>query len=116
MLSYYFYRGDNWGASLNSGITINWQRIIVSQSGEGDSEQRIYSGFIFTPKFQLLVTRSNLIPEIDLLLGANFQFNIDTNLTSSKAIVNENLWQENDAYTVPTGGVMSLFIGVHSSY
>ena len=116
MLSYYFYRGDNWGASLNSGITINWQRIIVSQSGGGDSEQRIYSGFIFTPKFQLLVTRSNLIPEIDLLLGANFQFNIDTNLTSSKAIVNENLWQENDAYTVPTGGAMSLFIGVHSSY
>lgn len=115
MLAYYFYRGDNWGASLNSGITINWQRIVVSQSGAG-SEERIYSGFIFTPKFQLLVTRSNLVPEIDLLLGANFQFNIDTNLTSGQTIVNENLWQENDAYTVPTGGAMSLFIGVHSSY
>jgi len=116
MISYYFFRGEDWGASLNSGITINWQRVLVSQSGNGESEERIYSGFIFTPKFQLLLTRSNLVPEIDLLLGANFQFNIDTQLTSGQTIQINELWQENDSYVVPTGGVMSLFIGVHSSY
>ena len=116
MLSYYFYRGDNWGASLNSGITINWQRVLVSQSGNG-SEERIYSGFVFTPKFQLLVTLSNLVPTVDLLFGANFQFNLDTMLTSNQAIVNEDFWQtESDGYTIPTGGVMALFFGIHSSY
>lgn len=116
MISYYFYRGDNWGASLNSGITINWQRVLVSQSGNG-SEERIYSGLMFTPKFQLLVTRSNLVPTVDLLFGANFQFNLDTMLTSSQTIVNEDFWQvESDGYTIPTGGVMALFFGIHSSY
>ncbi|MCO4794498.1 MAG: hypothetical protein KC493_12330 [Bacteriovoracaceae bacterium] len=117
MISYYFFRGQDWGASLNSGITINWQRILIKQRGNGESEERIFSGFTFTPKMQLHLIRSNLIPEIDLMFGANFQFNIDSGLTSGAPAQIENLWQdESDQYTLPTGGIFSLFFGIHNSY
>lgn len=119
MLSYFIYRGEDWGITYQGGITVNWQRVLVNQvKANGDSEQRIFSSFNLTPKMQLLVTRSNLIPSFDVMFGTNFQFNLDTALTSGKTPELDDLWQEGsaDSYIFPTGGVFSVFFGIHSTY
>lgn len=119
MLSYFIYRGENWGITYQGGITINWQRVLVNQvKANGDSEQRIFSAFNLTPKMQLLVTRSNLIPSFDVMFGTNFQFNLDTALTAGKTPELDDIWREgsDDSYIFPTGGVFSLFVGIHSTY
>jgi hypothetical protein len=117
--SYDIFRTKNNLFTLGGGININYNRFLVSQERGSFSEERIFSGFSFTPKLNIYYQRKNIVAEnINLLVGTTMQVNFSHSLSSSTTPEIEDFWNDelaSDNFVVPIGGQFTVFIGIQTS-
>lgn len=120
-LSYDPYRSDNWKFSVGGGLNLNWTRNFVKlKDNLLGEEERLFQGFSITPRvFSNVHWRNFIIPDLDLVFGVDMQFSLAQTYTNNEQATLPALWERHDnpdAYTTPTGGVMTFMVGIQSSY
>lgn len=115
-LSYEFFRRETFGMTFWSAVTFNYDRLFISQAQGGDSEERLFQGFSFTPKFGTFGQLKNTLPFGDLIMGLQMQLNPAYDLKSSSGVRIDNLWRlEADTYEYQFGGIFTAYIGILTS-
>jgi hypothetical protein len=115
-LSYEFFRRETFGMTFWSALTVNYDRLFITQTQDGRSEERLFQGFSFTPKFGTFAQVKNVFPFGDLTMGLQMQINPAYDLKSSSNIEFEDLWRpEADTYEYQFGGIFTFYIGILTS-
>lgn len=118
-LSYIFFRNHNWDMTFTGGITINYIRHLITIKEGEFFEERFFEDINVTPKLKTYVTRKNLTPGFALIAGIEVTMNLPTNYTSSTAIADTTMWQEDpsaDMVNIPFGANFALIFGINSTY
>lgn len=115
-LSYEFFRRETFGMTFWSALTFNYDRLFIKQSQNSQTEERLFQGFSFAPKFGTFAQLKNLFPFGDLTMGLQLQLNPAYDLKSSSKIQLEELWREEaDTYEYQFGGIFTFYIGILTS-
>ena len=120
-LSYDAWRSDDYQLTLQGTLSLNWNRIIVSQNADdGAFEERSFSGFSLTPRLGSFFQKRNIWPKLDLLLGLELQLHPPSSLKSSTPVEISPLWQEagasKDVFNIAFGASWTFFFGFQSQY
>ena len=117
-LSYDFHRNENYLLTVYGSLTFNMDRFRVNQTRPvGTNEERLFTGFSFTPRVGHNFQIRNIIPNIDLYLSAEVQITLPHTLKSSSSASIQNIWQFwQDRIKIPFGGNINLFVGIQSVY
>lgn len=123
-LSYDVFRKEKWLISVGGGININWNRHFVkidNTSADGTSEERLFQGFSFAPRFfSEIHWRDAFIKNVDLVFGLDLQAHLAQSYKSNEAPINQRIWEQSGSIDFgvnsPTGGVMTFLIGIQSGY
>lgn len=115
-LSYEFFRRETFGMTFWSALTFNYDRLFVNQTDGNQTEERIFHGFSFTPKFGTFLQIKNVLPFADITMGAQLQINHAYDLKSSSGISVEEFWREEaDSYEYQFGGIFTFYVGFLTS-
>lgn len=115
-LSYEFFRRETFGMTFWSALTINYDRLFVSQTNGSQTEERIFQGFSFTPKFGSFLQFKDALPFADITTGFQMQLNYAYDLDSSSEMEFEDFWrQQADTYEYQFGGIFTFYIGILTS-
>ncbi len=120
-IAYDTWRNRDYQITLQGTLTLNWNRVIVSQTADDESfEERSFKGFSFSPRLGSFFQIKNIIPKVDFLSGIDLQLYLPHTLKSTTPIEIPDLWQklnsQNDVFSVPFTAHWTLFIGFQSHY
>lgn len=118
-VSYDIWKGDSNSLAILGSLTLNYNRIIVSQySTDGRKEERIFSGTSISPKISLMWTKKNVIADLDFIGGTDYQIILPHQLTSKTPAEVTDFWQESESesWNVAFSGQMTLFAGFRAYY
>lgn len=94
LLTYDAYKTQNYRFTLGTGFTYNYQRAFIKLRGFRASEERYFSGYSMSPFTSLYAQATEVLPNIDLIAGADINFNLPYTLkTDSPASIPE-IWSD----------------------
>lgn len=122
-LSFDVYRVEKWLISVGGGVNINWNRhfVKVENTTQAISEERLFQGFSFAPRFFTeFHLRDVLIKDLDLVFGVDMQLHLAQTYKAKSPPNEPSIWEYNDTLdhgvVSPTGGVLTFLVGIQSSY
>lgn len=120
-LSYDIYRHMKWKVSVGGGVNINWNRNFIKIGGEDENEERLFQGLAPSPRFfSNLHWKNFIVPKVDLVLGVDMQLNLAQSYTNNSDPSIPQLWTDSEGqlgrFESPTGGVLTVFLGIQSNY
>lgn len=118
-ISYDVYRTTDRSLSTYGAFTYNLHRYSVEQATlNGQFEERLFNGYSITPKLGFNYSIRDIIPEskVDLVMGAETNFNLPYTLVTNTEGTIENFWNDSNQVDFPLSATFSLYIGVQANY
>lgn len=116
MISYDFWRTENWRLSSAFSVSLNFNRIIATQDEFVDTgfEERSFSGFSVSPRITTYFQKRRFIENSDFVFGIDYQAYLPHTLQAGGNPVTD-FWTGN-TYSVPFSGHWTFNVGIQAYY
>lgn len=119
-LTYDAFKNEKYRLSIGSGFTVNYHRTIVEVSlgaeSEVESEERIFSGFSFSPMTSTTFQITEVLPHTDFITGVDLSLFLPHSLTTSDTPEIPGLWPEDSQISAGLKAQASIFMGMQVKY
>lgn len=118
-ISYDAFKGDKHRINLSGSIIVNlFDRFYISQSLDGQQEDRDYVGYSVAPRFSIQYHRKGIAEDVDFILGTALEVGTATTYRAQNAGRNTGWWQQigNDSFTTRTTFMLGGYVGIQSAY
>lgn len=119
LITFDAFKNRHYRLSFGGGFTYNIHKSTIGVVGPtGDYEQRLFSGFSFSPLTNLTLQRTNILPYTDLLAGVDLNFYLPHTEKTTDTISFPDLWskQATDQISSPFKAQVAFFLGVQVKY
>lgn len=119
-ISFDVFRNDNYKITFAGALIVNYHRSLVSQrSVDGSqSEERLFTGYSFTPKMASYFIWRDMMPRIslDFVVGAEAFYRPAYTVSTLTEAEISSFWSDSDQLSFKTSGLYSLYAGVQINY
>lgn len=118
IITYDVFKNTNYRITLGTGFTYNYHKSTLKMTGaNGDSEERLFSGYSLAPFANSLVQMVDVLPQTDLIGGADFNLFLPHKQTSKDDPAFPALWGNNsNQISAGLKPQVSFFLGVQVKY
>lgn len=119
IITYDAYKTEKLRVTLGTGFTYNYHKSTLEMADAlGNSEQRIFSGFSFSPFTKTMVQVTDVLPMTDFILGADFNLFLPHTQKSADEIAFMELWNADSPNQIQAGlePQVSFFLGIQVKY
>lgn len=116
ILTYDIYKSKSMRFTFGGGFTYNYHKNLVQVEGLELSEERVFSGYSFSPLLTTTFQFQSMIPNTDFIAGADVSAFLPYSLKSDSEAEFPELWNESNEINSDFKLQASLFFGLQVSY
>jgi hypothetical protein len=112
------FKTSDYRLTLGTGFTYNYHKSALKMSGAAGSEERLFSGYSLSPIANTQVQMTDVLPQTDLIAGADFSLFLPHTQTSKDEIAIPELWGTESPTQIHSGlkPQVAFFLGVQVKY
>ncbi|MDD4975827.1 MAG: hypothetical protein PHY93_15830 [Bacteriovorax sp.] len=112
------FKTNNYRFTLGTGFTYNYHKSALKMSGAAGSEERLFSGYSLSPMANTQVQVTDVLPQTDLIAGADFSLFLPHTQKSKDEIAIPELWGTESPTQIQSGlkTQVAFFLGVQVKY
>ena len=118
-LMYDLWKTQDYIVAMSGGIQfnfVNFARIKQKDPDAGESEEREFNSYYFTPRFSLMFTKRKFFESFDLVAGTNVLVELTHEYSSTTGGADNQSWWRGDSYERETSLQTNYFIGLQTDY
>lgn len=117
-LTYDTFKNQKYRISVGTGFTYNYHKsaLFVSDESGSNSEERLFSGYSFSPVATTGFQVNDILPNTDLVAGADLSLFLPFTQTSKDATEIPGLWGESSEIKSSMKAQTSLYFGIQVKY
>jgi hypothetical protein len=116
LLTFDVFKSENYRFTVGTGFTYNYHRSAITIESDGDSEQRRFTGFSFSPVANAAFQINDVLPNTDFISGLDFTLYLPHTQKTIDAAEFPELWAEDDSIKSGLKPQASLFMGIQVKY
>jgi hypothetical protein len=116
ILTFDAFKNEKYRLALGTGFTYNFHRSSITMSSNGDSEQRLFSGYSFSPMANSTFQINDMLPNTDFITGIDFSLFLPHAQESKDIVEFPELWPNSDKIKSTMKPQVSLFLGIQVKY
>lgn len=112
------FKNSDYRLTLGTGFTYNYHKSALEMSGEEGTEERLFTGYSFSPVVNTIIQMMDILPQTDLIAGADLSLFLPHTQQSNNEISIPELWGAEPPTQIHSGmkPQVSFFLGVQTKY